>query len=59
VAVPDPLAPENILKQSGRGLLLIRAFMDQVEIRKLQHGTEITMTKFLHGGETEGREEHP
>ena len=27
----DPLAPENLLKASGRGIFLIRNFMDQVE----------------------------
>src|SRR5258708_17870104 len=31
--VPDPLAPENLLKTSGRGIFLIRSFMDEVEIR--------------------------
>src|SRR5690242_21726458 len=28
-SVPDPLAEENLLKQSGRGLLLIQAFVDE------------------------------
>jgi serine/threonine-protein kinase RsbW len=28
--VPDPTAPENITKTSGRGLLLIRAYMSEV-----------------------------
>src|SRR5258707_359153 len=28
----DPLAPENILKSSGRGIFLIRSFMDAVQI---------------------------
>lgn len=27
--LPDPLAEENLLRQSGRGLLLIRAFTDE------------------------------
>src|SRR5437660_1337867 len=26
--IPDPLAPENLLKTSGRGIFLIRSFMD-------------------------------
>ena len=39
--VPDPLAPENLLKQSGRGIFLIRAFMDEVRFRDLSPGTEI------------------
>ena len=28
--VADPLAPENLLKGSGRGIFLIRSFMDEV-----------------------------
>jgi serine/threonine-protein kinase RsbW len=45
--VPDPLAPENLLKTSGRGIFLMRAFMDEVRFRKLEPGTEITMIKRL------------
>ena len=44
-AVPDPLAPENLLKQSGRGIFLIRSFMDEVRFRDLAPGTEITLVK--------------
>jgi len=55
--VPDPLAPENLLKQSGRGIFLIRAFMDEVRIRTLQPGTEITMIKHVHGHLAAGKEE--
>ena len=47
--VPDPLAPENLLKQSGRGIFLMRAFMDEVRFRKLEPGTEITLIKRLPG----------
>lgn len=43
--VPDPLAPENLMKQSGRGIFLMRAFMDEVKFRKLEPGTEITLIK--------------
>jgi len=45
--VPDPLAPENLLKESGRGIFLMRAFMDEVRFRKLEPGTEITLIKRL------------
>lgn len=45
--VPNPLEPENLLKQSGRGIFLIRSFMDEVRIRHLQPGTELTMIKHL------------
>jgi len=42
----DPLAPENLLKASGRGIFLIRNFMDQVQLRRVpEGGMEILMTK--------------
>ena len=43
--IPDPLAPENILRGSGRGIFLIRAFMDEVNFRQLHPGTELILTK--------------
>ena len=43
--LPDPLAPENILRGSGRGIFLIRAFMDEVHFRQLNPGNEITLVK--------------
>ena len=44
--VADPLAPENLLKSSGRGIFLIRSFMDQVQLRRApEGGMEIRMTK--------------
>lgn len=47
-SVPDPLAEENLLKQSGRGLLLIQAFVDEFEMRRRQpSGTEVRMVKYL------------
>jgi serine/threonine-protein kinase RsbW len=44
-SLPDPLAPENLMKGSGRGIFLIRAFMDEVKIRNTNPGTEITLIK--------------
>ncbi len=55
--IPDPLAPENLLKQSGRGIFLIRAFMDEVHIRNLDPGTEITLIKHVHGPGAAAKEE--
>ena len=43
--IPDPLAPENILRGSGRGIFLIRAFMDEVNFRQTHPGTELTLIK--------------
>ena len=54
--VPDPLAPENLLKESGRGIFLMRTFMDEVHFRKLNSGTEITLIKRLQTNEL-GRQE--
>ncbi len=46
--VPDPLSEENLLKTSGRGLFLIRAFMDQLEVTYAPAGgAEVIMTKRL------------
>ena len=50
--LPDPLAPENILSGSGRGIFLIRTFMDEVHFKILQPGTEITMVKHLASAQT-------
>jgi serine/threonine-protein kinase RsbW len=44
--VADPLAPENLLKSSGRGIFLIRSFMDDVQLRRApEGGMEIRMVK--------------
>ncbi|RPH95593.1 ATP-binding protein [candidate division KSB1 bacterium] len=45
--IPDPTLPENLLKDHGRGLHLIRALMDHVEIRRLPDGMQIIMIKKL------------
>ena len=45
-AVPDPLAPENLLKGSGRGIFLIRSFMDEMVLqRAAEGGMEMVMVK--------------
>ena len=45
-SIPDPLAPENLLKNSGRGIFLIRSFMDEVALqRATEGGMEIVMVK--------------
>ncbi len=46
--IPNPLAEENIMRSSGRGIFLIRSFMDEVEMRRLEPaGTELTLVKYL------------
>lgn len=45
--VPDPLAEENLLRHSGRGLLLIEAFMDQFLVEpRVPQGTKVTLVKY-------------
>lgn len=47
-SVPDPTAPQNILKTTGRGILFMRAFMDEVEYTThAEGGTIVRMTKRL------------
>jgi serine/threonine-protein kinase RsbW len=44
--IADPLAPENILKSSGRGIFLIRSFMDDVRLQRgKERGMEVRMVK--------------
>lgn len=45
--IPDPLAPENLLRGTGRGIFLIRSFMDEVHFRQMHPGTEIKLVKHL------------
>jgi serine/threonine-protein kinase RsbW len=46
--VADPLAPENLLKSSGRGIFFMRSFMDDVSLRRIPDGgMEVRMVKKL------------
>ena len=54
--IPDPLAPENLMKTSGRGIFLIRSFMDEVQINPSQTGTEVKLIKHVHGPAGGGKE---
>ena len=47
-ALPDPVAGDNLLRQSGRGIFLMKTFMDELQVRRLQPaGTEVTLIKNL------------
>ncbi|MBS10327.1 MAG: ATP-binding protein [Gemmatimonadetes bacterium] len=45
--VPDPLRPDNLLNPSGRGILMMREFMDQVEFSAGKEGTSVKMSKMF------------
>lgn len=49
--LPDPTDPANMERVHGRGLLLIRTFMDEVNYNEV--GNEITMIKRVGGGDGE------
>ena len=50
--LPDPLAPENVLKPTGRGIFLIRSFMDEMVLRKMpEGGMEMRMIKRVHAAQ--------
>lgn len=42
--VPDPLAPENLARSSGRGLFLMRYYMTWV--RRNERGNRVTLCKY-------------
>lgn len=45
-AVPDPLAEENLLRASGRGIFFMKNFMDEVTYHfEPKRGTRVTMMK--------------
>jgi len=49
--VADPLAPENMLKSSGRGIFFMRSFMDDVRLQRApEGGMEVRMVKKLAAG---------
>ena len=50
--VPDPTLDENIERASGRGLMLIKSFMNRVEFN--EKGNMIRLEKFRSSGEEEG-----
>jgi len=44
--LPDPVAEENLLRHSGRGIFIIRAFTDDFQVRRMTPtGTEVTLSK--------------
>lgn len=46
--ITNPLAPENILRTTGRGIFLVRQFMDEVTFHRTpEGGTEVRMVKHL------------
>lgn len=48
--ISDPLAPVNLLRPGGRGILFMKEFMDEIDYTfDLNGGTEVTLRKLVHG----------
>lgn len=45
--IADPVADENLLKEVGRGIFIVEALMDKVDIEVANGGTTITITKSI------------
>ena len=43
-SLPDPLAEENLLRENGRGIFLMRSLMDKVTFEQSDGGCSVTMT---------------
>ncbi len=50
--VPDPTLPENLEKDSGRGLFLVRHFVDKIDYNA--SGNRVTITKYHSGFKNHG-----
>lgn len=44
--IANPTDPQNLWKQSGRGVFLVKNLIDQVEIQSDNGGTTVTLTEF-------------
>ena len=43
----NPLAPENILKESGRGIFILKSIVDKVDFFINSNGTEVRISKTI------------
>jgi serine/threonine-protein kinase RsbW len=45
--VPDPTAPENLLKDTGRGIFVSHHLLDEVHFERISGGMKVTLVKYL------------
>jgi len=46
--VPDPTQGENLMRESGRGLLLMQAFVDEFSVKRTPSGgAEVVLVKYV------------
>jgi serine/threonine-protein kinase RsbW len=52
-ALPDPVAQDNLMREVGRGLFIVRAYMDEVHFQKMgDAGLRITLVKIVPDGQS-------
>jgi serine/threonine-protein kinase RsbW len=42
--LPDPLSQENLLRENGRGVFLMRSLMDDIKFKRLKKSSSVIMT---------------
>ena len=52
--LPNPLSEENLMKESGRGILMMQAFMDEIDFSQNEKGLLVTMKKVFQTKEKKG-----
>ena len=45
--IEDPVSDENLLKDVGRGIFIVRSLMDEVKITPTENGTTVTIVKAI------------
>ena len=52
-SLPDPVAQDNLMREVGRGLFIVRAYMDEVHFQKMgDEGLRITLVKIVPDGQS-------
>ncbi len=46
-SIPDPLAEENLMRENGRGVFLMKSLMDNVEFERVPEGSAVVMKMAL------------
>lgn len=57
-SIPDPTEPENLLKDSGRGVYLMRFYMDDLKYNVTPSGTETILTLDLNSKKNSSAKSH-
>jgi serine/threonine-protein kinase RsbW len=45
--IADPLEPENMFKESGRGIFIVKSLMDDIQYHFSPQGTQVVLIKYI------------